>query len=113
MIPQHCRQGREQGTVLIRQALSSGKVLKGMQAIVGNCSGQHSSPSDVGVTCPELKREVYLLLVSAFILFLCVMVGLGIALVSYQFAEAHMEHRHMFTEKLWRALLRTFTHNPL
>lgn len=45
MIPQHCRQGREPATVLIHQALSSGKILKGMQPIVVNCMGPHSIPS--------------------------------------------------------------------
>lgn len=56
MIPQHCRQGREQGTVLIRQELLSGKILKGMQAIVGNCMGPHSIPSASGMfTAVELE----------------------------------------------------------
>lgn len=49
MIPQHCRQGRELGTVLIRQALLSGKILKGMQPIVVNCMGPHSIPSAAGM----------------------------------------------------------------
>lgn len=49
MIPQHCRQGRELGTVLIRWALLSGKILKGMQPIVVNCMGPHSIPSAAGM----------------------------------------------------------------
>lgn len=49
MIPQHCRRGRELGTVLIRQALLSGKILKGMQPIVVNCMGPHSIPSAAGM----------------------------------------------------------------
>lgn len=49
MIPQHCRRGREQGTVLIRRALLSGKILKGMQPIVVNCMGPHSIPSATGM----------------------------------------------------------------
>lgn len=49
MIPQHCRQGREQGTVLIREALLSGKILKGMQTIVVNFVGPHSNPSAAGM----------------------------------------------------------------
>lgn len=49
MIPQHCRQGREQGTVLIRWALLSGKILKGMQPIVVNCMGPHSIPNAAGM----------------------------------------------------------------
>lgn len=49
MIPQHCRRGREPGTVLIWQALLSGKILKGMQPIVVNCMGLHSVPSAAGM----------------------------------------------------------------
>lgn len=49
MIPQHCRQGRELGTVLIRQAPLSGKILKGMQPIVVNCMGPHSLASAAGM----------------------------------------------------------------
>lgn len=49
MIPQHCRRGRELGTVLIRRALLSGKILKGMQPIVVNCMGPHSIPSAAGM----------------------------------------------------------------
>lgn len=49
MIPQHCRRGRELGTVLIRQALLSGKILKGMQPIVVNCMALHSIPSAAGM----------------------------------------------------------------
>lgn len=49
MIPQHCRRGRELGTVLIRQALLSGKILKGMQPIVVNCMRPHSIPSADGM----------------------------------------------------------------
>lgn len=49
MIPQHCRRGRELGTVLIRKALLSGKILKGMQPIVVNCMGPHSIPSAAGM----------------------------------------------------------------
>lgn len=49
MIPQDCRRGRELGTVLIRQALLSGKILKGMQPIVVNCMGPHFIPSAAGM----------------------------------------------------------------
>lgn len=49
MIPQHCRQGREPGTVLIRPALLSGKILKGMQPIVVDCMGPHSTPNAAGM----------------------------------------------------------------
>lgn len=49
MIPRHCRLGREFRTVLIRQALLSGKVLKGIQPIVVNCMGPHSIPSSDGM----------------------------------------------------------------
>lgn len=49
MIPQHCRRGRELGTVLIRQELLSGKILKGMQPIVVNCMEPHSIPSAAGM----------------------------------------------------------------
>lgn len=49
MIPQDCRRGRELGTVLIRQALLSGKILKGMQPIVVNCVGPHFIPSAAGM----------------------------------------------------------------
>lgn len=45
MIPQHCRQGRDLGTILIRQEFLSGKILRGMQPIVVNCIRQHSVPS--------------------------------------------------------------------
>lgn len=48
-IPQHWRQGRELGTILIRQAPLSGKILKGMQPIVVNCMGPHSIPSASGM----------------------------------------------------------------
>lgn len=49
MIPQHCRRGRELGTVLIRLVLLSGKILKGMQPIVVNCMGLHSIPCAAGM----------------------------------------------------------------
>lgn len=49
MIAQHCRRGRELGTVLIRTALLSGKILKGMLPIVVNCMALHSVPSAAGM----------------------------------------------------------------
>lgn len=81
MIPQHCRRGRELGTVLIRQALLSGKILKGMQPIVVNCMGPHSIPSAAGM-CYLFwigKRQVYLVMISASVLFLWVILFLWIA----------------------------------
>lgn len=78
-----------------------GKSLRGCRQLLVIVRGSiQAQVMLVCVTCPELKRQVYLLLISAFILFLWVMVGLGIALISYQFAEAHMENPHMFTLRI-------------
>lgn len=64
MIPQHCRRGRELGTVLIRQALLCGKILKGMQPIVVNCMGHAFYPKYCWYVLLvfELERQVYLLM---------------------------------------------------
>lgn len=68
MIPQHCRQGREQGPVLIRQPLLSGKILKGMRAIVGNCMGTHSIPSAAGMCYWSwIGADVWKFIISAFV----------------------------------------------
>lgn len=42
MIPQDCRQRREQGTLLIGLTLLSGKIPREIQVIVINCMGSHS-----------------------------------------------------------------------
>lgn len=96
MIPQHCRRGRELGTVLIRQALLSGKILKGMQPIVVNCIGQHSIPSAAGMCYLSRIGEASILTDDQFLCFIRVThfgfvdCALCFPLGLCQSSEAHM-----------------------
>lgn len=111
MIPQHCRQGRELGTVLIRWALLSGKILKGMQPIVVNCMGPHSIPSAAGMCYLSWIGEKYTCCWSMLVL-VC-------GLLSFSFSADCINHLELtwntFTllGERWLDFLCAFTHSSL
>lgn len=100
MIPQHCRQGREQGTVLIRQALLSGKILKGMQAIVVNCMGPHSIPSAAGMCYWSWTGVDVKFIISAFVVVVVVLRNIPCAKCDFSWWRTADVFVHFHTKSL-------------
>lgn len=96
MIPLHCRQGREQRTVLIRQAPLSGKILKGMLAIVVNCMELHLIPNAAGMCYLSWIGEISILSVCVLFLWVMVVSLHSVFIPQLECISHHMKHLHMF-----------------